>query len=94
MVGCVPFCACPLSGAPFARTRQQSVGSIGVGNFGEISSFAFANVLGEEAMLLVPRGTAVCLLLLFPLVSLRSGIIPVLCLFGLRVFDIVRVPCD
>ena len=65
-----------------------------MGNFCEISSFAFANVLGEEAVLLVPRGTAVCLLLLFPLVSLRSGIIPVPRLFWLRAFDIVRMPCD
>ena len=60
-----------------------------MGKFGDISSFAFADVLGEEAMLRVPRGTAVCRLLLFPSVSLRSRIIPVPRLFGLRAFDIV-----
>ena len=64
-----------------------------MGNFAEIASITFANVLGEEVMLLMPHGTAVCPLLSFPLVSFRSGIIPVPCLFGLTAFDIIRMPC-
>ena len=76
MTGCVLFGSCYLSGAQFARTWQQSVESIGLGDPGDISRFAFAGVLGEEAMLRAPRGSAVFLLLLPLLVSVRSGIIP------------------